>query len=181
MKKNYYLLLFLTFLSLNFIQAQPCPELIGNQSTTNDLAFKITSGTCGDYTVYEFINVNSAIFQFDGCNGTNLKYTYSSEIPLTSEDTFNTFFGLPLGLCQYENGSLIVLSNKDIALNESVSIYPNPLIKQSELTLKFSTSLSAQVYMYDVTGKLAIRDEVNNVNTKKINTSALTKVYISYK
>jgi hypothetical protein len=175
MTKNYYLLLVCTFLCVNFINAQvTCPELIGTQTTSTTIHFKITGGTCGDYPdpIRVFDGDYIETFELLSCHGTNLKYT-TAGVSLPVDDSFIADF-TAAGICGYVEGALIVLSNNDVKLNESVSIYPNPLIKQRNLNLKFATNLSAKVYMYDVTGKLAIRDEVNNAVSKKINTSALT-------
>lgn len=175
MKKNYYLALLVAFLWSNLSTAQfACPETIGPQSTVSTLHFKIVSGTCGDYPSSIFVSEGglSATYVVATCNGTNLKYDFSSGDTLPSEDTFIVDFPLA-GICGYVNGSLITLSNDEFSLNESLSVYPNPLVKQSHLNLKFSRNTSAYLNMYDVTGKLAVRDEISNAVSKKLNTSAL--------
>ncbi len=176
MRKNYYLLLVLAFLCVNFINAQfACPETIGNQSTVATVHFKIIAGTCADYPSPILISDSGlfATYVLASCNGTNLKYDFLSGDTLPSADTFTVDFD-PNGLCGYVNGDLIVLSNNDVALNESISIYPNPLRKDDLLTIKLATNISAKIYMYDVTGKLTVTDEIDNVTRKQINTSTLT-------
>ena len=184
MKKNYYLLLLLAFFSVNLIKAQTaCPELIGNQSTTTTLVFKITNGTCGDFPqtgADSFISVNSgglsSTFVWSSCSATNLKYDYFSGPSLTSSDTFVVFFPI-LGAtpCGYIDGVLDpTLSNNEMSLNESVSVFPNPLIKDNQLTVKTPFNITAKLFMYDVTGKIAITDEIDNLNRKQISTSTLT-------
>ena len=180
MKKNYYLLLVLAFICVNFITAQfNCPELLGNQSTTTLLHFKIDAGTCGDYP--SSINVvQNAVFgtyTFASCNGTNLKYDFESgpvSNPLTDINA-PFFVDFPLNsICGYIGGVYDpTLSNNDVSLNESISIYPNPLRKDNVLTIKLATNISAKVFMYDVTGKLTVTDEIDNVTRKQINTLAL--------
>ena len=183
MKKNYYLLLLLAFFSANLLQAQSCPELLGNQSTTTLLHFKIAPGsTCGDFPTDDsiFVTIDGifATFDFLSCSGTNLKYTLApGETALTSDDTFVVSFpSLGLNPCNYVLGVLEdpVLSNNDVSLNESVSIFPNPLMKDKVLTVKIPFNITAKLFMYDVTGKLTITDEIDNVNRKQINTSTLT-------
>ena len=182
MKKNYYFLLLLAFLSVNLINAQfVCPELIGNQSTTTTLVFKITNGTCG---VYPLGNPNGDIFVtqgslngtfiFESCNGTNLKYTFLSGDSLTDTENFNILFPPTISPCGYINGALTTLSNNDVSLNESVSVFPNPLLKDNQLTVKTPFNITAKLFMYDVTGKIAITDEIDNLNRKQISTSTLT-------
>lgn len=177
MKKNYYLLLLLAFFSVNFINAQfTCPELLGNQSTNTLLHFKITAGTCGDFPPQIFVSIGGLNSTFDllSCNGTNLKYTFATGDTLTSDETFIVFFPGG-GICGYVLGVLDpTLSNNDVLLNESVSVFPNPLRKNNVLTIKLATNIQAKVFMYDVTGKLTITDEIDNVLRKQVNTSSLT-------
>jgi len=186
MKKYYFLLLILAFLSVNLIQAQTvCPELLGNQSTTTLLHFRIDPGTCGDFPETgpdSFISVNtggpSSTFVWSSCNGTNLKYTLDpSSPPLTDDATFVVFFPSLSGItvCGYSLGVYDpTLSNNEVSLNESVSVFPNPLLKDNQLTVKTPFNITAKLFMYDVTGKIAITDEIDNLNRKQINTSTLT-------
>ena len=93
---------------------------------------------------------------------------------MTDPENFNVFFPGG-GICSYVDGVYDpFLSNSDVSLNESVSIYPNPLMKDNKLTIKLASSITAKIYMYDVTGKLAITDEMDNLNRKQIDTSILT-------
>ena len=69
MKKNYYLFMVLACFYANLTQAQQCPELKGNQSTTTTVVFKITAGTCNDYP--QFIDITTTLFERLSCNGTN--------------------------------------------------------------------------------------------------------------
>ena len=182
MKKNYYLLLLLAFLSVNLIQAQTvCPELLGDQSTTTLLHFKIPAGTCSDFVparddIFVTIGGLSATFEFLSCNGTDLKYTWLSGDDLTSDNTFLVFFpSLGPSPCGYVLGVLDpTLSSNDVSLNESVSVFPNPLMKDNQLTVKTPFNITAKLFMYDVTGKIAITDEIDNLNRKQISTSTLT-------
>ena len=182
MKKNYYLFMVLALGCVNFINAQfVCPELLGNQTTATIIHYKIPAGTCAEYSAAIFVSDGafSETFNLLSCNGTNLKYTYLSGDPLVVADTFIAFFtdpdtGQVLGICGYENGVYNpILSNNDVTLNESISIFPNPLRKDNILTIKLATNISAKVFMYDVTGKLTITDEIDNVTRKQINTSVL--------
>lgn len=182
MKKNYYLLLLLAFLSVNLIKAQTvCPELLGDQSTTTLLHFKIPAGTCSDYVpsrvdIFVTIGGISATFEFLSCNGTDLRYTWKEGDDLTSDDTFLVFFpSLGPSPCGYVLGVLDpTLSSNEVSLNESVSVFPNPLLKDNQLTVKTPFNITAKLFMYDVTGKIAITDEIDNLNRKQISTSTLT-------
>ena len=59
-------------------------------------------------------------------------------------------------------------------LNATLKVYPNPLTKDNHLNVKFATIITAKIQIFDVTGKLAITDEIDNVKSKQINTSVLT-------
>lgn len=74
--------------------------------------------------------------------------------------------------CDYTGG---VLPIGDFEfLNATLKVFPNPLMRDNLLTVKFSTNVSAKIYMYDVTGKLVMIDEIDNANRKQINTATLT-------
>ena len=181
MKKNYFILLLLVWFSTNLIHAQfDCPQLIGNQSTTTSIVFKITSGTCANYPsvapdnkIFVTYQGNSATFAFSSCNGTNLKYNWFSGDNLPSADSFIVLFP-GRGTCQYQNGTLVTLSGNDVSFSDKVAVYPNPLIHGDYLNIKFKSNLSAKFEMYNVTGKMVLTDAVINEDEKKIDTRSLT-------
>ena len=73
--------------------------------------------------------------------------------------------------CLY-TGNLLPIGEFEF-LNATLRVYPNPMIKSNQLNLKFATNTSAKISMYDVTGKLALTDEIENSRRKEINTSSL--------
>jgi len=175
MKKNYLFLFLLAILSVNLIHAQfACPELLGTQSTTTSLQFKINPGSCASYpnnlyATYQGISVN---FLRASCNGTNLKYNAISG-SLPDPDDFVVFFQGG-GVCTYQNGVLVTLSDDEISFSDKVLIYPNPVLNGNELNIKFKSNISAKFEMYNVAGKLVMTDEVSNQDTKTIKTNALS-------
>ena len=175
MKKNYLFLLLLALLSANVIHAQfACPELLGNQTTSTTIHFKIVAGTCGSYPQQIFVSYQSysATFTLQSCNGTNLKYVNNTN-PLPVVDSFASFF--PGGsLCNYVNGTLVTLSDKEISLSDKVVIYPNPVFNGDELNIKFKSNISAKLEVYNVAEKLVLTDEVSNRDSKTIKTNALS-------
>lgn len=164
----------LVFVSTNAIFAQICPESLGPQSTNNTIHFKIASGTCNSYPNKIFVAHGnySESFTKGSCNGTNLYYT-SDGAALPVVDSFN-FFSPVTGLCQYLNGVLVTLSDNEVSLSEKVFIYPNPLINDDHLNIKFKSNLSAKLDIYNVSGKLVLSNTVNNQDKTVINTSRLS-------
>lgn len=174
MKKNYFLFMLLVLLTANVIHAQfACPELLGNQSTTSTITFKIAQGNCNSYPPQIFVAYQSysETFTLSSCNGTNLKYTTSGS-PLPVADSFTSFFPNG-GTCQYINGTLVTLSDDEVSLNDKVLIYPNPVLNGDNLSIKFKFNLSAKLELYNVTGKLVLSDAVSNQDKKEVNTNSL--------
>lgn len=176
MKKNYYLFMLLTFLSVNLIQAQfVCPELLGSQSTTTTIHFKIVDGSsCNSFPQNIFVSYQgfSETFGKSSCSGTDLFYTTSgSALPVA--DSFATFFP-GRGTCNYVDGVLQTLSEEEVSLNEKILLYPNPVTNGDNLTIKFKSNLSAKLEMYNVTGKLVFVDEVSNQDSKVVDTNNLS-------
>lgn len=176
MRKNYFLFLLLVLLSANFIYAQfACPELLGTQTTTTTIHFKIVAGSCSSYPPQIFVAYQgySATFTRLSCTGTNLKYSSPPGQPLPVADSFSTSF--PGGsVCNYINGTLVTLSDDEVSFNDKVLIYPNPVLNGDRLTIKFGSSISAKLEMYNVTGKLVLSDVVSNDDSKEVNTNTLS-------
>ena len=175
MKKNYYLFMLLTFFSVNFIQAQfACPELLGPQTTTTSILFKINAGSCANYPQNIFVTHQGVGVNFIkvNCNGTNLRYD-STGGALPDPDDFVVSFPNG-GVCTYQNGVLVTLSDEETSFNEKVLIYPNPITNGYKLTVKFKSTLSVKLEMYNVTGKLVYVDEVSNQDGKEVDTRNLS-------
>ena len=175
MKKNYLFLCLLAILSVNLIHAQfACPELLGTQSTTTTLQFKINPGSCAYYPLNIFASHQGVGVNFTrvSCTGTNLKYNAVSGSLPDPDDFVVSFPGG--GVCTYENGVLVTLSDEEVSFSEKVFIYPNPVLNGNELNIKFKSNISAKFEVYNVAGKLVMTDNVSNQDTKTIKTNALS-------
>ena len=172
MKKIYLLLLFAIVFSFNQINAEVCPESAIITGGGNQLIVSHEPGTsiCGDRPASVIVNTTTT-FDNPICVGDLTIYTYlSGPILLDSGTlTIDTSFDTP---CNF-NDSVLPVENFEF-LNATFKVYPNPLTKDSQLNVKFATNITAKIYIYDVTGKLAVTDEIDNVNSKQINTSTLT-------
>ena len=176
MKKNYLFLLLLALLSANFIHAQfACPELLGNQSTTTTIHFKIIDGSsCNSFPQNIFVSYQgfSETFKKSSCSGTDLFYTTTGD-PLPVADSFASFFP-GRSTCNYVNGVLVTLSDNEVSLSEKVLVYPNPVLNGDELNIKFKSNISAKLEVYNVAGKLVMTDEVSNQDSKTVKTNTLS-------
>lgn len=172
MKINYALLWLLSLFTFSFINAQSCPETLGNQSTYDLIHFKIDSGTCSNYP--SSITVEGSTFDKMSCNGTNLKYELSSGAPLTFEGTFSANIGT--STCDYLDG---VLRMETLSIEQfsdvikSLKVFPNPLTDAGDINIQFSKNISASINIYDLTGKVVLSDELVNTTAKQINVSSL--------
>ncbi len=181
MKKIYYLSMLLVFLFTNFIYAQPaCPESFGNPDSQTVIHFKITPGTCDDYSDTIFVSLGgyNQVFLKTSCIGSDLKYT-STDSDLPNETlTFNVRFVANGLQCNYVNGSLVVLSDKDVELNQQINIYPNP-VNNGAFTIKIAKNITGSLNLYDLAGKLVSNNTINNLSSKNVNVSNLTNgVYL---
>jgi len=166
----------LVFLSANLIQAQfTCPESFGNQGSQTVIHFKITAGTCNDYsnTILVTLGGYNQVFTKTSCNGTNLKYTSTGSNLPNDTLTFNVRWVAEGQDCQYVNGTLAVLSDRDAELNQQISIYPNP-VNVSEFTIKVGKNITGSLNLYNLSGKLVSSNPINNLNSKDVNVSNLT-------
>ena len=175
MKKIYLSLLLLVFFSTNDVFAQfSCPTSLGPQSTTTTIHFQINSGTCQSFPQNIFVAYQSysETLKKVSCSGTDLFYE-STGGALPVANSFSTFFP-GRGTCQYSNGVLVTLSDNQVSLSEKVFIYPNPLINENHLNIKFRSNLSARLDMYNVSGKLVLTSYIKNQDRTDVNTSRLS-------
>ena len=177
--KNYYavLWLFVSLITTNLINAQGCPEELGNQTSDTLIHFKIEANTCEYYP--DSITVEGKSFDKKSCNGTNLKYELVSGTPLTYEDTFSAEMGF--GTCDYLNGELRreTLSVEQISILDTMKIYPNPVTSGNTVHLDFTTVVEGQLRVFDLTGKQVITDQISQTSTKLLDISTLNNgVYL---
>jgi len=173
MKKLYFLFSLSALLSFNVISALPCPDF----ATINGGGTKITISydtpiNCAGLPAM-ITTSGGAIWLFSNCSAGNdtAFYNLDTGTPPPIGGTFTIETGFDTS-CAYNN-SVLPISDYEL-LNASLSVYPNPLSKSNVLNLKFALNTSAKISVYNVTGKLAMTDEIINAETKQINTSALT-------
>jgi len=167
----------LVILSTNVIHAQlACPESFGNQGSNTQIHFKIPAGTCNDYGSILLVTLDSynQVFEKTGCNGTNLFYTTNDSNLPNDTLTFNVRFVADGVSCRYTNGVLESLSYEEAIFNEQVSVYPNPIKSGDDIRIKFAYNLTAKISLYNISGKLILHDEIDNLKTKTLDTSNLT-------
>ena len=172
MKKIYLLFLLAIAFSFNQINAEPCPASAIIASSGTKLVLSYDSGTslCGERPDTVTVDV-STVFVLSSCNDDVSVYNHTSGPLLADTGNLTIITGFDT-ICNYTDS---VLPIEDFEfLNATFKVFPNPLMKDSQLTVKFATNITAKIYMYDVTGKLAVTDEIDNVNSKQINTSNLT-------
>ena len=174
MKKIYLFLLMALIFSFNQISAQePCPDsaTISNNAKLLTLSYDDPPGVdC--ISMPAEIRTTNAIWAFKNCHTGNNSAFY--DLVTGSEPaggTLSIILGFD-GVCDYVD-SVLPISDFEF-LNATLKLYPNPLMNGNQLNIEFAINTSAKVYLYDVTGKLAFIDEMDNVRRKQINTSSLT-------
>ncbi|HMC00194.1 MAG TPA: T9SS type A sorting domain-containing protein, partial [Flavobacteriaceae bacterium] len=124
-------------------------------------------------TILVTLGTYNQVFTKTSCNGTNLKYTSTGSNLPNDTLTFNVRFVVNGLDCQYVNGTLVTLSNKDAELNQQINIYPNP-VNTEAFTIKIAKNISGSLNLYNLAGKLVSNSTINNLNYKDVNVSNLT-------
>jgi len=175
MKKNYFLFLLLALLSFNQISAVPCPDAAIINGGGNKLTISYnTAIDCPNLPNTVTTSENGgATWTLSNCSGGNdtAFYNLTSGTAPAVGGTFTIDTGFDSS-CSYSD-SVLPISDYEL-LNASLSVYPNPLTKSNILNLKFTYNTSAKILIYNVTGKLALTDEINNGDSKQIDTSVLS-------
>ena len=170
MKKIYLLFLLATIFSFNQIYAVPCPEsaIITNSGANLFISYPTgTAPSCGDPA--SVIVDGTTTFDTPTCFGDFVVYNYLSGPVLGDRGTM-TLTGFDTS-CSYTDS---VLPVEDFHfLNATFKVFPNPLRQENILNVKLSTNITANLYMYDLLGKLVFSNKMNNVSRTAINTSAL--------
>ncbi len=170
MKKIYLLLLLAIVFSFNQLNAQePCAPSGSTDGSIIYLIYAAGTSNCVDRPTS--ITSGASTFTLGTCVDVLSIYNLSAGSPISPTDPFTIDTGFATS-CTYSNTVLPVEEYE--FLNAILKVYPNPLMKDNQLTVKLGTNITAKIYMYDVTGKLAITDEIDNISKKQINTSSLT-------
>ena len=171
MKKNYALwLLSLLTVSLSF--SQNCPATLGASNSPVLIHFDLVDADCADYP--STISIQGRTFDKSSCTGSSLKYQLVAGSPLPVWDSFSVDLGF--GECDYLEGELRreTLSLDPVAENiNSLRIYPNPITSGDLVNLGFSQNITADVMVYDLTGKVVLKENISSSSTKSLNISTV--------
>ncbi len=172
MKNNYALWLLMSLLTTSLTFSQSCPQTLGASTSDVLIHFRLDVPGCDDFP--ESINVQGSTFDKSSCNGTNLKYQLVAGDPLPYPDTFSVDLGF--GECSYLNGEIrretLGLDPVEEGIN-SLKVYPNPLISGDYVNLNFGQNISADILVYDLTGKLVMKENISSSSTKSLNISTV--------
>ncbi|MBT8272020.1 MAG: T9SS type A sorting domain-containing protein [Flavobacteriaceae bacterium] len=172
MKINYTILWLLPLLSISLITAQNCPQTLGESSTDILVHFRIDQGDCDDFP--SSIYIQGSLFDKKYCDATDLKYELNTGGPIPNYDTFSVDLGF--GVCEYLNGEIrretLGVENITETIN-SLRIYPNPVSSGDEININFNSNIDAEIMIYDLTGKLVMKDNISSSSTKSLNISTV--------
>ena len=172
MKINYAILWLLPLLSISLLNAQNCPETLGESSTDILVHFRIDEGDCQDFP--SSISIQGRLFDKKYCDGIDLKYELNIGDPLPIYDTFSVDLGF--GLCEYLDG---VIRRENLSVDSiseninSLRVYPNPVSSGDEINISFGRDLDADIMIYDLTGKLVMKDNISSSSTRSLNISTV--------
>lgn len=168
MKKTYLFLLFCIGTILpNTAFAQSCPPT--GLSNTTSLFFFYDAGTSDCVDRPTVVTVGASEFTLVECENTYSVYDLSSGASLANPSLFLSDFGY--ATCEYTNGNLTAetLSIEQVeAILNTLKVYPNPVTNGQTLNVKFSGHLSADIQLYDVTGKMILTNKMDNLNHQKL-------------
>ncbi|WP_341216187.1 T9SS type A sorting domain-containing protein [uncultured Wocania sp.] len=178
MKKNYLLLLLITFLSFNQVYAEPCPDAGGTTSaggTKIIFSYSPATSFCVNRPTTIVVNgVSTFTLEISSCSETISVYNLTSGPAIVGQD-FNVTSGFDEN-CSYSGGTLPI---DEFALNSSLDVYPNPLNNDSSIKLSFAFPVKADISIFSITGKKIIQDKISNQDNKEINIANLENgVYI---
>ena len=176
--KNYYLLLLVLFLYAPFTNAQTCPLELGNDTSTELIHFIIESDKCHEYPAT--LVAEGSTFEKKSCSGVDLKYELSIGSPLPDALTFTADFGSTS--CEYLGGvlrsELETLSTGTSVLEDN-KVYPNPLVNGQDVHIQFAQSVSADITVYDLTGKQVMTSVIDGQSKITLDVSGLNNgVYL---
>jgi len=173
MKKNYFLILILTFLSVNLIYAEPCPQGASSISSGSKIVLDYAPATsfCVNRPTTIVVNGTSTYtLNLGSCSETVSVYNLTSGPAITGQD-FTITSGFDTA-CVYSGGTLPV--EEYTFLSKNLKVFPNPLNSGNTLNLLFGLPIDAKLTMYSITGKEVFNDVLENVDRKDINVSNLS-------
>jgi Secretion system C-terminal sorting domain len=171
MKHKYFCLILITFLSFNKVNSQACPEnsfIIASIPEEVLFVFDLPGSPCVDRP--GAIVIDGSAYILGNCDTFSSRYQLASGSGVIDPNSYTVTYGS--STCNYTNG---VLGIDDVLFinNKTLQIYPNPIRNTNMLNMKFDLNMSAKINVYNLTGKLVLRDQINNSKFKEINISSL--------
>ena len=172
------IILFVVFVITNLSYSQTtCPDSIKSNSTPEEPTFVLNNGQngCDNNTWPTSILVDGLTYSFVSCSGGNLKYIIDSgQTPPTGFDV-TVDYGNGL-VCSYDtNGQLDnTLSSEGYSFEESVSIFPNPISKGENLTIKLPKKDTYTISIINILGKTIFNQQFSNSEIVTIDTTSFT-------
>ena len=175
MKHKYSLTVLICLLGYAFINAQ-CPELSFVLSTDpEEIVFVFDNAGPDCATRPQTIMVDNSVYTLGNCDNFSSRYMLDSGDGVIDINNYTVTYGTDT--CEYNNATLHGLDKN--LISKTMRVFPNPLIEKDEINLKFMFNVSANIKVYSLTGKLVIKESMDNEMSKDINVAGLSNgVYL---
>ncbi|MDB2471944.1 T9SS type A sorting domain-containing protein [Flavobacteriaceae bacterium] len=161
----------LLFLSTVFSFAESCPETAFTTGTAIYAVYPIGTSDCSDRPTV--LTVGSSTFTQTICEEGYSLFDLTAGPEVTPTDPFTIDTGYETS-CTYSGG---VFGEKEIGIinKNSLRLFPNPmsLTNQKSLNIKLALNTSAKITIYDITGKVVLKDNMDNTTFKPVDVAAL--------
>jgi len=162
------LLLLILFGVTSFAQ---CPYEVHETSTKEYISFLVSEDDCEMFPME--IDIDGKPFCKVYCDGEWLEYILKEGEELESSQSFRA--DMQFTICEYLDG-VLKDSIIDLQINflEGVSVFPNPVNISDFVVLKFDRDLIVDITVVDVTGKIVLRNCLENDNKIHLDVTHLT-------
>ncbi|GAA4306315.1 T9SS type A sorting domain-containing protein [Aestuariibaculum suncheonense] len=174
--KQIYFLCLAAFLGFNMAYAEPCPAGGGTLINGTVIVFYYPDGTsfCNSrpQTIQVKDNTTEVIstFTLGSCTENISNYNLNTGDSPLSGAGFEVTTGFDT-TCSYSNGTLPV--EAFVELSKDLKIYPSPVFGGNEIQLTFGLNTTAKIEVFNITGKMVLRDSVADRTSKSINIGSL--------
>jgi len=174
MKKFYFFsTLIVAFFCSSTLNAQSCPPTGFSDGDTLYFFYDTGTSACVDRPVT--VSVGASVFTLDDCGDVYSVYELTTGSAISPTNMFTADFGY--GTCEYTDGTLTgeFLSLEDFNIKLSkLRVFPNPVMKDNKLNIKFDNVVSTNIKLFNVTGKLVMEDTISNSSSKTIDLNDFT-------
>ena len=163
----------LALLPITKTLAAECPTTAFTTGTALFTVYTVGTSACVDRP--NTITVGSSTFTMIICEDSYSQYQLTSGSPVTPTDLFTIDSGFDTE-CTYSGGTLGI-EEIGIINRASFKLFPNPISStvHENLKIKFAINTSADISVYDISGKIILNDTMNDSNFKEVNISNLTQ------